>query len=143
MRKPTIIAGAVSLLAAAVVCAAPAQAAEKFAVELADAQDFDTAQGTFTSNIPECPSGVSTTGRSMVQLRPGVFRGTRTFVCDSGAGSVTVNLSARFGDGGSVGTWAVVSGTGAFAGVHGAGTLVGTPIDAGILDTYTGTVTVL
>lgn len=142
MRNARILAGVVPLLAA-VVLTAPAHAAERFAVELADAQSFEGGVGTFTSTIPGCPTGSSTTERAMVQLRPGVFRGTRTFTCDSGIGSVTVNLSARFGEGGSVGTWAVVSGTGAFSGVRGAGRLVGTPLPDGILDTYTGTVTVV
>ena len=143
MRNARIIAGVVALLAAGMLFAAPAQAADRFDAVLADAENFEGLPGTFTSNIPGCPTGTSTTERGMVQFRPGVFRGTRTFTCDSGIGSVTVNLSARFGEGGSVGTWAVVSGTGAFVGVHGAGKLVGTPITDGILDTYTGTVTVV
>jgi len=141
MRKATILSGLVPLLVAAVV-SAPAQAADRFTVELADAQNFDTGTSTFTSNIPGCPTGTSTTQRAMTQFGPGVFSGTRTFTCASGVGSVTVNLSARFGEGGSVGTWSVVSGTGAFVGVHGAGRLVGTPLPDGILDTYTGTVSV-
>jgi hypothetical protein len=142
MRKATTLAGIVPLLAAAVM-SAPAQAADRFAVELADTQSFDGLPGSFTSNIPGCPTGTSTTDRAMTQLRPGVFRGTRTFTCSSGVGSVTVNLSARFGEGGSVGTWSVVGGTGAFAGVHGAGKLAGTPLPDGIRDTYTGTVSVV
>ena len=143
MRNARIIAGVIPLLAAGVLFAAPAQAADRFDAVLADAENFEGLPGTFTSNIPGCPTGTSTTERGMVQFRPGVFRGTRTFTCDSGIGSVTVNLSARFGEGGSVGTWAVVSGTGAFVGVHGAGKLVGTPITDALLDTYTGTVTVV
>jgi hypothetical protein len=143
MRNARIIAGIVALTAPGVLFAAPAQAADRFDVVLADAQSFEDVPGTFTSNIPGCPTGVSTTERAMVQFRPGVFRGTRTFTCDSGIGSVTVNLSARFGEGGSVGTWAIAGGTGAFSDVHGAGRLVGTPLTEGILDTYTGTVTVV
>lgn len=142
MRNVRILA-AVGPLVAAVVLTAPAQAADRFAVELADTQGFEGLPGSFTSTIPGCPTGSSTTERAMVQLRPGVFRGTRTFTCDSGIGSVTVNLSARFGDDGSVGTWAVTSGTGAFSGVRGAGRLVGTPLPDGILDTYAGTVTIV
>jgi hypothetical protein len=142
MRKATTLAGIVPLLAAAVL-ATPAHAADRFAVELADSQTFDGSATTFTSTIPGCPTGTSSTDRAMTQLRPGVFRGTRTFTCASGIGSVTVNLSARFGEGGSVGTWSVVGGTGAFVGVHGAGKLIGTPLPDGILDTYTGTVSVV
>lgn len=142
MRKIRGIAGAVPILVAGLLFPAPAQAGERFAVQLSDTQNFEDLPGTFTSNIPGCPTGESFTVRAMVQLRPGVFRGTRMFVCDSGIGSVTANLSARFGEDGSVGTWSLVSGSGAFSGVHGAGRLVGTPVTDGIRDDYTGTVTV-
>ena len=138
-----VIAGAVPVLVASVLFAAPAEAGERFAVELADVQNFVGVPGTFTSNIPGCPTGRSYDVRGMTQFGPGVFRGTRMFVCDSGIGSVTVNLSARFGEGGSVGTWSIVKGTGAFSRVHGAGGLVGTPLEDGIRDNYTGTVTVV
>lgn len=142
MRKIRAITGAVPILVAGMLFPAPAQAAERFAVQLSDTENFEGMPGSFTSNIPGCPTGESVTLRAMTQLRPGVFRGTRMFVCDSGIGSVTVNLSARFGEGGSVGTWSVVDGSGAFGGVHGAGKLVGTPVTDGIRDDYTGTVTV-
>jgi hypothetical protein len=143
MRNAKIRAAIIPVLASGVLFAAPAQAVDRFEVHLADTQSFEELPGTFTSNIVGCPTGTSTTERGMVQFRPGVFRGTRTFTCDSGIGSVTVNLSARFGEGGSVGTWSIASGTGAFVDVHGAGKLVGTPLTDGILDTYTGTVTVV
>ena len=142
MRTGRVIAGAVSIVVTGALFGAPAQAAERFTVEVSDTQNFVGVPGTFTSNIPGCPTGRSYDVRGMVQFRPGVFRGTRMFVCDSGIGSVTVNVSARFGEGGSVGTWSVVSGSGAFSDVHGAGRLVGTPLQDGILDHYTGTVTV-
>lgn len=143
MRKLRIIASAIPVLVAGALFGAPAQAADRFTVEVADVQDLEAGTGTFTSNIPGCSTGESFTLRGMVQFRPGVFRGTREFVCDSGIGSVTVNLSARFGEGGSVGTWSIASGTGAFSGVHGAGKLVGVPHPDGIQDNYTGTVTVI
>jgi hypothetical protein len=107
-----------------------------------DDQVFGSETSTFTSDIPGCPTGTSTTIRAMVQERAGVFRGTRLFTCDSGAASFTVNLSARFGEGGSVGTWSVIGSTGVLGDIHGAGTVVGTPLPGGIQDTYSGTVTV-
>lgn len=144
MRKMSGIAGAVPILVAGLLFPAPAQAGERFAVQLSDTQNFEDLPGTFTSNIPGCPTGESFTLRGMAQFHGdgGVFRGTRMFVCDSGIGSVTANLSARFGEDGSVGTWSLVGGSGAFSGVHGAGKLVGTPVTDGIRDDYTGTVTV-
>jgi len=113
MRRATAWAGAATtVVASALVLAPAAQAAERFQVELVDRQVFDADTGTFTSNIPGCTTGESFTLRGMVADRAGVFRGTREFVCDSGVGSVTVNLSARFGEGGSVGTWSIVAATG-------------------------------
>ncbi len=142
MRTAAAWAGAATTMVAATLVLAPAaQAAERFQVQLVDAQSFSSDFGTFASNIPGCPTGKSYTLRGMVQA-PGVFRGTREFVCDSGVGSVTVNLSARFGEGGSVGTWSIVQASGDLAGAHGAGKLAGTPIAGGISDAYTGTVTV-
>ena len=143
MRRATAWAGAATtVVAAALVLAPAAQAADRFQVELVDSQVFDADTGTFTSNIPGCATGESFTLRGMVADRAGVFRGTREFVCDSGVGSVTVNLSARFGEGGSVGTWSIVAASGDLSGARGAGKLSGTPIEGGISDAYTGTVTV-
>ena len=143
MRKLRVVAGAVPILVTGLLLAAPAEAGERFSVELTDVQNFVGEPGTFTSNIPGCATGRSYDVRVMLQLRPGVFRGTRMFVCDGGIGSVTVNLSARFGDGGSVGSWSIVAGSGTFRRVHGAGGLVGTPLEHGIQDNYSGTVTVV
>lgn len=143
MRKSAVVAGAATaVVAGALVVAPPAQAAERFSVRVVDAQVFGAEYGTITSNIPDCPTGRSYTLSGVVQDRAGVFRGTREFVCDSGVGSVTVILSARFGEGGSVGTWSIVTSSGDLSGVHGAGKLAGTPIAGGISDVYTGTVSV-
>ena len=143
MKNVRVIASTVPVLLASVLFAAPAEAGERFAAELTDVQNFVGVPGTFTSSIPECPTGRSYDVRGMVRFGPDVFRGTRMFVCDSGIGSVTVNVSARFGESGSVGTWSIVAGSGAFSRVHGAGRLVGTPLEDGIQDNYTGTVTVV
>jgi len=120
-----------------------AYGAARLPVELVADQSFTGGLNTFTLNVPECPSGTTTDLRTMVRLTPapGVFHGIRRFDCAAGAGSVTVSVSARFGPGGSVGTWSVVASQGVLAGAHGSGKLVGTPIPDGIRDTYTGTVT--
>jgi hypothetical protein len=142
MKKATITCTAAALAAGLLVTAPPAEAGTRFQVVLVDEQIFGLETSTFTSNIPECPTGTSTTLRAMAKEPPGVFRGTRLFVCDSGVATFTVNLSARFGGGGSVGTWSVIGSTGVLGDVHGAGKLVGTSVPGGIEDTYTGTVTV-
>jgi hypothetical protein len=142
MQKPHVITAVPVVMAALLLTASPAEAGTRVPVVLVDDQVFGSETSTFTSDIPGCPTGTSTTIRGMVQDRAGVFRGTRVFTCDSGAASFTVNLSARFGEGGSVGTWSVIGSTGVLGDVHGAGTLVGTPLPGGIRDTYSGTVTV-
>jgi hypothetical protein len=142
MKKPHVITAIPVLVAALLATASPVQAGTRVPVRLVDDQVFDTGISTFTSDIPGCPTGTSTTLRGMVQQRAGVFSGTRVFTCDSGAATFTVKLSARFDEGGSVGTWSVIGSTGALGDVHGAGTLVGTPLPGGIRDTYSGTVTV-
>lgn len=141
--RTVVIASTVPLIVGALLSSAPsAQAAERFPVVLVDDQSFDGQPGTFTSNIPGCPTGSSITLRAMVQERPGIFRGTRVFACDSGLATFTVTLSARFGEGGSVGTWSLVASTGVLGVPHGAGKLVGTPLPDGIRDTYTGVVAI-
>jgi hypothetical protein len=74
--------------------------------------------------------------------RQGVFAGYKVFDCeDSGENGFVVRLNARFGDGGSVGTWAVVDAWGSLAGLSGAGGLIGDPIaGGGITDNYVGAV---
>jgi hypothetical protein len=142
MKKPHVITAIPVLVAALLATASPVQAGTRVPIRLVDDQVFDTGTSTFTSDIPGCATGTSTTLRGMVQQRAGVFSGTRVFTCDSGAATFTVKLSARFDEGGSVGTWSVIGSTGALGNVHGAGTLVGTPLPDGIRDTYVGTVTV-
>ena len=142
-QRMAVIASTVPLVAAMALGPAPAaEAAERFSVVVVDDQSFTGEPGRFTSNIPGCPTGSSVTPRAMVQEMAGVFRGTRTFVCDSGLATFTVNLSARFGEGGSAGTWSLVASTGMLGVPHGAGKLVGVPRPEGIIDTYTGTVTI-
>ena len=68
----------------------------------------------------------------------GIFNGFKVFACDDG-GSFVVRLQARFDDSGSVGTWAILGGTGGFEKLAGSGTLVGTPTTTGINDVYDGT----
>jgi hypothetical protein len=56
---------------------------------------------------------------------------------------VTISLSARFGEEGSVGRWSIIDGSGVLSGVRGAGDVVGTSVPGGIRDIYTGIVTVI
>lgn len=100
------------------------------------------AVSTFTSTVDGCESGTVTTPRFNIGGGPGSdfgkFNGIKVFECDDG-GSFVVRLQAKFGPGGSTGTWAILGGTGGLEKLAGSGTLVGTPTTTGINDVYDGT----
>jgi len=74
------------------------------------------------------------------------FHLVKTFTCADGSGSFSLQIQARVQpcDPSDAGTWAVVGGTGRYAGLRGAGTLVGDyyPTDAcdavGVVDHLSG-----
>jgi hypothetical protein len=62
------------------------------------------------------------------------------FVCPDGTFDVLLRVTIDFSDASTAGTWSVIRGTGAYSGLHGSGTLVGTAVDPGISiqDEYSG-----
>jgi hypothetical protein len=112
--------------------------------------DLDTGVETFTTDSPLlCPSGDATTDfeRGAGNFgAAGSFHLTKLLTCDDGSGSfvIRVDAGANFVVGnGTTGGWSVVpgSGTGAYVGLRGGGSLVGTntdtqPID--LIDSYFG-----
>lgn len=123
------------------------------AVSVADASIdvrslFEDGGGTFTADSDLlCASG--TTSDSTLVAGNGrtiTFHNLKTFECADGTGSFTLRLEARVQpcDATTSGTWNVAGGTGDYANLRGAGTLVGTyfPTDAcdaiGIDDHLTG-----
>lgn len=63
----------------------------------------------------------------------------KLFVCPEGTFEVLLRVKLHFDTGQTFGTWSVRSGTGAFAGLKGTGSLVGIPQEGDIiLDMYTG-----
>jgi len=135
-----LFAGAFVLSAAT---AAPATAAPKgFSVQIT-AHTMVEADSNFVSSLDGCDSGVVADGdNTMAHFTPwgGSFTGNKEFTCEGGDSGFTIALRARFGGGGSTGSWTVVSGFGEFEGVKGSGSLVGIPIsDVQIDDVYTGT----
>jgi len=60
------------------------------------------------------------------------------FVCSNGTFEVLLRVTLDFSSGETQGTWSVVSGTGAYAKLHGGGMITGTPIPGGIQDEYEG-----
>ena len=63
----------------------------------------------------------------------------KRFTCDDGTFDILLRVKLDFGTQDTVATWSVVDGTGAYASLRGAGTLIGTN-DGGdtILDEYVG-----
>jgi hypothetical protein len=102
---------------------------------------FATETFTATGGVV-CPSGTATTDFHKFGGGPvaGSFHLTKTLVCSDGSGSFTivVNAATVFGSPNDQGGWAVLSGTGAYATLHGGGNVVGTYVADGIIDVYTG-----
>lgn len=131
-------------VAVLLIAVAPVAAGTRTAVTMSVATIFDSNPDAFTaSGIPGCSAGLVSDGDAHLEFTraTGVFGGYKVFDCGSDTGFV-LRLNARFGPGGSVGTWSVIDAWGAAAGMSGAGKLTGTPIiGGGITDDYVGTVT--
>jgi len=94
-----------------------------------------------------CDSGVAVTDPPLVAGGGRQGRGVFTFhliktlTCDNGSDSfmILVNAATAPRSPGTLGGFVVVGGTGAYSGLHGAGSLVGTSLsETEILDVYTG-----
>jgi len=124
------------------IVVAPVAAAERQAISITATTTFDEIVDTFIADgLPGCAAGTVENGPAHAQFTRalGVFAGYKVFDCGSGNGFV-LRLNARFGPGGSLGTWGVVDAWGTVAGMRGAGRLTGDPIEGGIIDNYEGTV---
>ena len=132
---------AVLLLSAAVL---PAAAGTRQTITITALTSFDSDSNPFTSTGlgAACADGAVANGPVHFEFQRGtnVFAGYKVFTCDEDTGFV-LRLNARFGGWGSVGTWAVVDAWGDVAGISGAGSIVGTALDGGITDNYSGTIT--
>jgi hypothetical protein len=64
----------------------------------------------------------------------------KVFHCSGGDVSVTLNVTLDFNDFTTEGRWVVTGGTGDYARLHGTGSIVGTPFEGGIEDSYFGKV---
>jgi hypothetical protein len=113
-----------------------------FSVLITAHTDFSQAVSSFDSNLPGCSTGTVVNGSGGAHFTPwgGNFVGTKQFTCDGGAAGFDVRVQARFGGGGSVGSWVIAGAWGDLAGMKGSGRLVGIPSDIGIDDNYAGTV---
>ena len=136
-----VTVGAATLLAPFATVTA-AQAAQGEPVTIVAHTSFESEVSDFESSLADCDSGTVVNGDDVkASFTPwgGVFIGSKEFTCTGDASGFTLRLKARFGGDGSTGTWTVVDGWGAFEGLKGSGSLVGTPVsDVVIDDVYTG-----
>jgi hypothetical protein len=139
---------ATTLVALATLClvaVSPVVAASRQAITIDAATTFDDLPDTFTATgLDDCSSGIVENGDFHVAFtrHHGVFVGDKVFTCDGDGTGFVLRLNAMFGESGSVGAWSVLSAWGSLAGMHGAGGLIGDPIEGGgILDQYAGNVT--
>ena len=141
-RRSLLVVPAAAALAIAALGAAPAQAAPVgFSVSITAHTDFLLEAAPFTSNLPGCATGTVVNGAGGGNGTPwgGVFVGTKSFTCAGGTSGFDISLRARFGGGGSTGSWVLAGAWGDLAGVKGSGSLVGIPVsDTAIDDIYTG-----
>jgi hypothetical protein len=143
-RTAAVAAGAAFLFSGA---AAPAVAVPSGTSVLITAHtDFESDVSAFDATLDGCESGtVVNAENATAHFTPwgGVFNGDKEFTCTGGLSGFTLRLKARFGEGGSTGTWSLVDGWGDLAGLKGSGSLVGVPSTiAGIEidDVYSGSV---
>ncbi|MBD3947127.1 hypothetical protein [Nocardioides ganghwensis] len=134
--------GAVLVMAIVASAGAAVPAVAATPVHIDADEKLEGGGSTFTSTIEGCSSGTVSNGPFRIGGGPGTdfgkFNGFKVFECADGGGFV-VRLLAKFGEGGSTGTWAIVDGWDGYEDLHGAGTLVGTPTSTGINDVYDGT----
>jgi hypothetical protein len=136
--------GSAGLALVALLTASGAVAAgTRTAVTMDVPTTFDEVADHFTATgLAGCATGVVEDGGAKVVFAPphGVFAGDKVFLCDGSDSGMVVRLNARFGNPGSVGTWAIIDSWGVLAGLQGQGSLTGDPIPNGILDHYTGSI---
>jgi hypothetical protein len=134
--------GSVCLALVVLLAASGAVAARtRTAVTIDAPTTFDEVPDHFVATgIAGCATGVVENGDAHVEFTPphGIFAGYKVFLCDGSDSGMVVRLNARFGDSGSVGTWAIVGTWGVLDGLQGSGSLTGDPMDNGIFDHYVG-----
>ena len=143
MRKTAAVAAGAAFLLSAGTAASAVAAPPGTPVQITAHTAFEGPSVFEASGLAGCETGTVVDGdNSMAHFTPwgGAFMGDKEFACDGDLAGFTVRLKARFGEGGSTGTWTILGGWGELDGVKGSGSLVGLPTDAGIDDVYTGTV---
>ena len=141
-RSMFLTAAATAVLAMVAAMPATVQAAPGgFSVEIVAHTVFGPEPSEFESSLSGCATGsVVDNGDAHFTPWGGAFTGLKEFTCADGESGFTIRLTARFGGGGSTGTWTLADAWGELAGLKGSGSLVGIPTsDTSIDDVYTGT----
>jgi hypothetical protein len=146
LRFGSIFGMLLALLVAPVVSAAAPPTTVLTIDVLFDGPETFTATGGVI-----CDSGTAVTdpvfaaGFGRMGRGVGTFHLIKTLTCDDGSGTfqILVNAATASSSPGTLGGFAVVGGTGDYAGLRGAGSLVGTAKDGGVTDVYTGTLTMV
>jgi hypothetical protein len=141
MRRTTLV---VTILAT-VVGVPPAVAAPPQTQTFTVVEQFEPESGEFTSDgSVVCASGTTsnnTFGSGFQSDRGVIFHVRKTITCDDGSGTFILQLQARLGfnvGDMTFGPWVVLSGTGDYANLRGAGTVTGTQTEGGVTDVYVG-----
>lgn len=139
-----------AVVAMAVGIAAPAGATPPSDVNIEVQSSFFVTPNPFVASGPAVDDGVVCAEGTVVDDSAKVtgfsrngfnFQGVKHFTCDDGSGEFFVNLRARIDfRKGTTFNWNVLSGTGAYVDLHGAGSGLGLPlcgVDC-VLDVYEG-----
>jgi hypothetical protein len=129
--RPTLVLGVPSILLSIMTGPLSAQAGAAAPVSIDADSSFDGSSTFTASGGGLCASGTATDVGSRVtgsdHATAFTFHLVKTFTCADGSGSFSLPIQASVQpcDPTDAGTWAVVGGTGRYAGLRGAGTLVG------------------
>jgi hypothetical protein len=129
------------LVAPTSAAAAPGVTTIRIDIVFEVSEEFTTTGGVL------CPSGDAVTdpvfaaGFGRMGRGAGTFHLIKTLTCDDGSGTFQIKVNAGPTPTGTIGGFAVVGGTGDYAGLNGGGSLIGIGTDVGIIDFYTGRLT--
>ena len=136
---------ALLLVMLSMLIAAPSVQAAASSTTITLDSNFETGVETFTATGDVlCDSGTAETfGLHVVGgPRTATFHLFKTLTCDDGSGTFTIGVQAKviFGAPTDNGGWWVVGGTDDYATLQGGGSLVGTYYEGGVVDVYSGKV---
>ncbi len=133
------------LVAPMASAAAPPTTVITIDVTFGGAETFTATGGVVCESGTAVTDPVFVAGFGRIGRGVGTFHLVKTLTCDDGSGTfkLLVDAAATPSSPGTLGGFAAGRGTGDYVGLHGAGSLVGTGTDTGIVDVYTGTLIIV